>query len=491
MWASNLLAVHWERRREVFLNSKAFAAAVICTSLLIGSASGQVVLEANVGQRPEPLKRIIDFFPYTETSSDFRALKPRYIVRYGGGDNGNLRSVKRAGFEPVGSFHHMTSESKIRGYVSQGRDDGVSHYIIWTEPNRTWPEENEWLAGSSWEEFCEHSVRMHDAARAGDPNCLLSGPCMTTDPRDSEVWDRLLYFLRYWDERGKKLDYVNMHPPFEPDDVTLFSNYARGFAAGSDLGIKGISIGEYPYYQDGLALHVRFFVAFEEAFNCMFAAKSNWKDNCCNTGVIDGSGNKKPVYWLFHTYARMEGMRIATTKGGANNHVQALASYDADKRKLHMLVGCYGREGEGKDETIVVTVKNVAGSATVRVHEFTSNGLRELADRTEQASNDIMPISLGTVANGDARYVTVDFSSDQTLAASVNQLRIHQRPTRRLRVRLSGADRTRMQGYEPPAEAYSLNGRLLRRLDVDHGAQSLPGAGASGILLFEAATKPQ
>ncbi len=461
--------------------------AIVLSFASITTIRGQVVLEANVGQRIENLKRIIDFFHSLSSSSDFKALRPRHITFYKG-TNSKLRDIRNHGYIPVGSFHDEKSISDIRNYVREAKDDGVNHYVIWTEPNRTWPQQDKWLEGSSWQNFIDYSVRMHDAAREADPNCLLSGPCLTTDPRDEHVWDRLLEFLQHWAQEGKKLDYVNMHPPFEPDHVTRFSNYARGFANATDLGIKGISIGEYPYYLDDLAVHVRYFVAFEEAFNCVFAAKSNYKDNCCNSGLLDGSGRKRPVYWLFHTYARMTGERIFTTKAGGNNHVQALASYDKNERKLHMLVGCYGGIDDGKDEEVMVLLKNVTGSAKLQIYSFHSDGLDKEEERTITVSNDILGVPLGTVAAGDARYVTLDFTSDQTrIAETAAPLRVYRPATVHKSLSISGRPGSALPRGQS-ISAFSATGRLLWR---SRGARSpanantgIPADAASGALFM-------
>jgi hypothetical protein len=207
-----------------------------------------------------------------------------------------------------------------------------------------------------------------------------------------------------------RLDYVSVHPPFEPDDIYQAANMARGFAnTQPQMQIKGVTIGEYPYYMDDLAVHVRFFLAFESAWNVVWAAKSNYEENDHNSGLIDRSGRKLPVYWLYYQYARMEGKRLATTKGGGYNHVQVLASYSGANRRAQMLVGNDG----GSDETIVLTLKNVTGAATVRVHGFTGSGTNELSENRRSASGGELHIALGTVADKDARYVSVDFDMDQ------------------------------------------------------------------------------
>jgi hypothetical protein len=379
---------------------------VLIVGLMVSSAAAQVALEVDVGERIEDIKRIIDFFHLYDNNNDFKNLRPRYIVPYKG-DRGDVDGIRSAGCIPVLSLHECDSENDARSIVSGGESKGVQHYVVWTEPNRTW---GDWLKNRTWESFLTHTEALYRGARSADPNCLLSGPCITTDPRDNLRWNHLTTFLIHWAERDMRLDYVNVHPPYEPDDIYQASSMAQGFAnTQPQMHIKGMTIGEYPFYRDGLAIHVRYFLAFESAWNVLWAAKSNYEENNYNSGLIDRSGRKLPAYWLFYQYARMEGKRVATTKGGTDDHVQVLASYSAANRRLHMLVGNDG----GTDETIVLTLKTVTGDATVTTYGFTGGGTDELSQVRRSASNGTLNITPGTVADKDARYITVDFDTEQ------------------------------------------------------------------------------
>lgn len=417
--------------------------------LVTAAIYGEVTLDIDVTSGEEPIKNIIDFYGPSEThktNEQLQDLNPRYVTYYTVGP-GYADKIRGFGYELVPSLSQRDSAGAY-DIVSKGKASGVEHYVLWTEPNRTWPDwggANNWLKDTTWESFISHAAKVMRGAREADPECLISAPCITTDPKDEQWFNHVRQFLdsmRAWD---MKVDYVNVHPPWEPNDVISISGLARAYAnAAPEMGIKGISVGEYPYFVDENARHVRFFAAFETAWNCEFACKSSYWNMGANSGLSTKKDVLKPVYWVYWYYSRMTGRRLDLAIGETAKlqNLVALSSYDQEEKKLYMLLG----NDAGLDTSVVLSIGPAEGKATVRVEGFEPEGLALVREDEFTAANGTITIDLGLIPGKDARAVTIVFDEDpMTAVRNCPSLRISNR------------------GKSPgPAEVYSIMGRRVQ-----------------------------
>ena len=384
-------------------------------SVLVFGLFAEVLLDVDVTSGEESIKNIIDFYGPSEinqTTEKLQDLNPGYVTYYRAGP-GYADEVREFGYELVPSLSQADS-SEAYSIVAKGKENGVKHYVLWTEPNRTWPDwggANNWLKDTTWESFIYHSAGLMRAAKKADPECFISAPCITTDPKDAQWFYHVRQFLDSMSAWDIRVDYVNVHPPWEPNDVLAVSGLAKAFAAADpELGIKGISVGEYPYFVDENARHVRFFAAFENAWNCVFACKSSYWNMGANSGLSTRQGELKPVYWVFWYYSRMTGRRLDVAKGETAKlqNLLALSSYNQEQKKLYMLVG----NDSELDTSVVLSIGPAEGTATVRVEDFESEGFSTVLEDQVTAADGTITLDLGLLPNKDARAVTIEFDTD-------------------------------------------------------------------------------
>ncbi len=412
------------------------------------SVAAGVTLDIDVTSGEEEIKNLIDFYGPSEihrTNEQLQDLNPRYVTYYSVGA-GNAEKIREFGYELIPSLSQEDSAGAF-DIVSEGKEYGVEHYVLWTEPNRTWPDwggANNWLTDTTWESFIYHAAGVMRGAREADPECLISAPCITTDPKDAQWFYHVRQFLDSMRAWNIPVDYVNVHPPWEPNDVLSISGLAKAYAnLAPDLGIKGLSVGEYPFVVDEHARHVRFFAAFETAWNCEFACKSSYWNMGANSGLSTSQGELKPVYWVFWYYSRMTGRRldVAMGKTAKLQNLQALSSYNQDEKKLFVLLG----NDAGIDTSVVLSIGPAEGSATVRVEGFESDGFTLVREDEVIAANGSITLDLGLLPDTDALAVTVEFDTD---------------PMTSVRNRPSLLNSGRVQSGKQ-VEAYSIMGRRL------------------------------
>lgn len=405
---------------------------ILTLSLLLPTTIlADFTITVDVQKRIEPLKRIIDFYCINvgvDSARGIMKLKPRYVAQCGIGTgtmNNEVRTMKM-GLTPVCNLGRKTSRTDVRNAVSNAKQYGIKYYQLWTEPNRTWGprylNNDNWLRTVTWGSFCTTAVEMHHGVMEADSSAILSGPVVTGDHKNDPSWFfHITEYLLALANANCKLSYVSFNPPWDPEQVYQVSNLAKNFStAFPKLGIKGISLGEYPFYLNSPSVHVRFFIAFEEAWNCIYAAKSHFSEGTTNSGLVMGDTAIRPVYWTFYKYGRMQGARLGVT-GSEDRKVNALASYDSTARKLYILAA----NDTKADSSINLTLQHVTGDATMRVGKFTRDSTIWIDQKSLSSNGDSMVCKLPTIPAEDAFYIEIDFSEQQIVKTTNNQFSIY------------------------------------------------------------------
>lgn len=318
-------------------------------------ASPSFEIAVDAGKPLGPLRHIVDFFhPHDrlDTGADLRALKPRFLTSYISHIPWGRRGPRfyapapLPGAEPVANFHAVMDSSVTRRLMDSCRARGIRHFQAWSEPNRTWgavyPVQDAWLTAADWPSFCRHAAQIYRHARTLHPDMIYHGPVLTTDARAGKDPDWLRHVMEFAEvflAEGLPLHYLSVNPPFHPEDVHTLSSLAAGLSRRyPQLGLKGISLGEYPFFIDSPSRNLRFLLAFEETENLLFAARSHFRQSSSNTGLITAEGEKKPLYWMYHRYAAMTGRRLRTSTT-SRDAVTALAALAPSGDSLSLLVG--------------------------------------------------------------------------------------------------------------------------------------------------------
>lgn len=398
--------------------------ATLLLSLLAAPAPVRAaqVLQVDLGQRIEPIKRIIDFY-CTEVVGDVKDgildLKPRFVSHCGGTHMhvDNEKKIQSQGVTPIVNLRDIKTYDRARTFVKTAKAEGMKYYYHWTEPNRTWGprlgNQDPWLKTSTWKGYLDTVEQVYRGVKEEDSSALIAAPGITGDDRpnmDPQWFTRLFEFVQYMAAKKRAVDYLSFNPPFDPRQVVQVSSLAKGMAAQYPaLQLKGIGLLEYPYFIDKTSTHVRFFTTFEESWNMHFAAKSHFRKSWSNSGLVLENGTKLPVYWTFYKYARMKGMRLKA-QHSEDFKMAGLASFEAADKTLY---GLFANDSDA-DSTVEVAIAHAAGKGTASIYAFESAGaklLRELP--VETGAGGTMTVPLGKVPKGEAYYVEVKFADAQ------------------------------------------------------------------------------
>lgn len=362
----------------------------------------------------DTMKNMVDFFhpnALLDTGALIDSLFPRYYVS--AGNRANPRTKIRyfppykEGVIRTASFSGMHDTTQIKPLVDTCKVLGINHYELWTEPNRVWgPPDirgDHWLRVRDWKSFCHHAADIYRIAHSIDSTLIFHGPVVTSDSRigkDPYWLKHLTEFVSVWNEKKYKLDYITINPPYEPEDVLTISSFAHGISkAYPHLQVKGISLGEYPYYIDTLSRNIRFLATFEELDNILYAARSHFRDGKTNSGLITEDNKTKAIYWVYWIYARQKGFHLQTSTSSRDS-VCAIAHSSFTKDTIGILLA----NDLFKDIDLKFQFDKLWDSYQSEIYRFTPEGLK-LVESSRFKNPNNRTIMIKNLEAQGARYI--------------------------------------------------------------------------------------
>ena len=214
-----------------------------------------------------------------------------------------------------------------------------SIYEVWNEPDQP-----DYMWYSGWDAFIEHYIHTAGAIREGDPLAFVGGPAMSSQTLVPKA--DMEKFVKTVNASGTALDFFSMHyyendPNFTLDQIIsniedvlpenktaqiIFTEFNTHCPAASEWDCREGERTDFTLQKASAA--AKGMTALKTVLSYNDVTELEWANLFSNNGslsLVDGKGNRSPLFHALDFYAHMPVESVMTDMSGSEN-VLAFAS---------------------------------------------------------------------------------------------------------------------------------------------------------------------